>query len=111
MCIRDRAEKQKRLFGHTFRWVPETAYGKADWDFILKGFLDVGSTIQTDRLSFEQDDTLVGIGIGAELQFKQNITLRADWGFAMNEIENEVDSGDNRCLLYTSDAADERSSV
>jgi hemolysin activation/secretion protein len=90
------AEKQKRLFGHTFRWVPETAYGKADWDFILKGFLDVGSTIQTDRLSFEQDDTLVGIGIGAELQFKQNITLRADWGFAMNEIENEVDSGDNR---------------
>ncbi|HEV8293523.1 MAG TPA: hypothetical protein VGP94_16420, partial [Tepidisphaeraceae bacterium] len=89
-------EKQKRLFGKTFRWVPEAPYGKADWDLIFKGFLDVGKTIQTDRLSFEQNDTLVGAGVGVELQFKQNATLRLDWGFALNEIKNEVDSGDNR---------------
>jgi hypothetical protein len=31
-----------------------------------------------------------------ELQFKQNATLRVDWGFAMNDIQNEVKSGDNR---------------
>ena len=37
-------EKQKRLFGKTFRWVPEAPYGKADWDLIFKGFLDVGKS-------------------------------------------------------------------
>jgi hemolysin activation/secretion protein len=63
---------------------------------IFKGFLDVGKTIQKDRLSFEQNDTLVGIGVGAELQFKQNATLRVDWGFALSDVQNEVDSGDNR---------------
>jgi hemolysin activation/secretion protein len=89
-------ERQKRLFGRPFRWVPEAPYGKADWDFILKGFLDVGKTIQTDRLGFENNDTLVGAGVGVELQFKQNATLRVDWGFALSSIENEVNSGDNR---------------
>jgi len=89
-------EKQKRLFGKPFRWVPEAPYGKADWDLIFKGFLDVGKTIQTDRLGFENDDTLVGAGVGVEVQFKQNVTLRLDWGFALNEIQNEVDSGENR---------------
>ncbi|HEV8606024.1 MAG TPA: ShlB/FhaC/HecB family hemolysin secretion/activation protein, partial [Tepidisphaeraceae bacterium] len=89
-------ERQKRLFGKPFRWVPESAYGKADWDLILKGFLDVGKTIQTDKLSFENDDTLVGAGVGVEVQFKQNVTLRADWGFALSDIEGEVDTGDNR---------------
>jgi hemolysin activation/secretion protein len=90
-------EKQKpKLFGKNFRWRPEAQYGKADWDLIFKGFLDVGKTIQTDRLSFETNDTLIGTGVGVELQFKQNATLRLDWGFALNEIQNEVDSGDNR---------------
>src|SRR3989440_4052338 len=89
-------EKQKRLFGRPFRWVPEAPYGKADWDLILKAFLDAGKTIQTDRLGFENNDTLVGTGVGVELQFKQNMTLRLDWGFALSSIENEVNSGDNR---------------
>jgi hemolysin activation/secretion protein len=56
----------------------------------------VGKTIQTDKLGFENDDTLVGAGVGVEVQFKQNVTLRLDWGFALNEIENLVDSGENR---------------
>jgi hypothetical protein len=34
--------------------------------------------------------------VGVELQFKQNATLRLDWGFALSEIKNEVDTGDNR---------------
>ena len=89
-------EEQRKLFGKPFRWGPEAPYGKADWDLIFKGFLDVGEAIQTDRLSFEQNDTLVGLGVGVELQFKQNATLRLDWGFALSDIENLVDSGDNR---------------
>jgi hemolysin activation/secretion protein len=89
-------QQQRKLFGKPFRWVPEAAYGKADWDLILKAFFDVGTTIQTDRLGFEQDDTLIGTGVGVELQFKQNLTLRLDWGFVLSEIENEVDVGDNR---------------
>ena len=76
--------------------MPEAPYGKADWDLIFKGFLDVGKTIQKDRLAFEENDTLVGAGVGVEVQFKQNATLRLDWGFALNDIQNEVNSGDNR---------------
>jgi len=91
-----KVEKQRQLFGQPFRWQPEAPYGKADWDLILKGFLDVGKTIQTDRLSFENDDTLVGAGVGVELQIKQNFTIRLDWGFALSEVEGETDVGDNR---------------
>jgi len=64
---------------------------------IFKGFLDVGKTIQTDRLPFENNDTLIGAGVGVELQFKQNMTIRADWGFALHSIDDpKVDTGDNR---------------
>ena len=38
----------------------------------------------------------MGAGVGVEVQFKQNATLRLDWGFALNDIPNEVNSGDNR---------------
>ena len=90
------ANQDKRIMGRPFRWRPEAAYGKADWDLIFKGFVDVGQTVQTDKLSFEEDDTLVGVGVGVELQFKQNATLRLDWGFALSDVGNEVNSGDNR---------------
>ena len=85
-----------KLFNQPFRWAPQAPYGKADWDLILKGFLDVGQTIQKDRLAFEENDTLVGIGVGAEVQFKQYATLRVDWGFALSDVGEEVKSGDNR---------------
>ena len=44
--------------------------------------MDVGRTDISDRLSFEDNDTLVGVGIGFEFLFKRNLNVRVDWGFA-----------------------------
>lgn len=72
-----------------FKWAPQQAYGRPDWDLILRTFLDAGQTYNADRLGFENDETLVGVGVGAELQVKQNLSVRVDWGFALTELEGQ----------------------
>jgi len=84
------------LFGQEFRWAPQQVYGRADWDLIFRGFVDVARTLNTDRLIFEQDDTLIGAGVGVELLVKRNLNLRVDWGFALKGLEDRVSSGSNR---------------
>lgn len=98
--------------GTQFRWVPQGPYGRADWDLIFKGFFDIGSAINSDVKAFEENQTLSGAGVGIEFQFKRNLSIRADWGFALNTINEDptkggqlVNSGDNRLhvvatLLY-----------
>ncbi len=84
------------LFGQPFRWAPQYTYGQTDWDLILRGFVDVARVLNTDRQAFEQNDTLVGAGIGLEFQYKRNVNLRLDWGHALKSVDNRVDSGSNR---------------
>jgi hypothetical protein len=85
------------LFGEPFRYAPQFVYGTPDWDLILKGFLDVGTTDISDQLSFEDSDTLVGAGVGVELLYRRNLNVRLDWGFALEELEDRgVASGANR---------------
>ena len=84
------------FLGKPFRMVPQYPYGRADWDLILRGFLDIGRTINSDRLAFEEDDTLVGIGWGIELQYKTNVNVRMDWGWALESIPGEVTSGSSQ---------------
>jgi hemolysin activation/secretion protein len=84
------------LFGQTFRYKPQTAYGRADWDLILKAFVDAAKTFNSESISGENDDTLIGAGVGAEFLFRRNLSVRVDWGIALEEIENEVSSGSNR---------------
>jgi len=84
------------LFGENFRYKPQAAYGRADWDLILKGFVDAGKVFNSNKTSFERDDELVGAGIGLELLFKQNLTIRADYGWALKEVPGEVKSGSSR---------------
>jgi len=85
------------FFGDPFRWVPQQAYGNADWDLILKGFVDVGRTIISDVQGAEPEETLIGVGIGAELQIKSNFNLRVDWGVALEDVPSAgIDSGSNR---------------
>lgn len=84
------------LFGSTFRYKPQQPYGRADWDLVLKGFLDIGRAVNSNRESFERDNTLIGTGVGAELLFKRNFSLRIDWGVALDEIEDTVSAGSNR---------------
>jgi hemolysin activation/secretion protein len=85
------------LFGETFRYRPQQPYGRADWDLILKGFVDGGKTINAKRKSYEHDETLIGAGVGAEFLFKRNFSIRLDWGWALETLENKtVTSGSNR---------------
>lgn len=86
----------RELLGQAFRWAPQQIYGRPDWDLVLKGFVDIGRTYISDRFAFESEETLIGLGVGAELLIKRNVNLRVDWGFAMDGIDNRVHSGSNR---------------
>ena len=97
-----------QFFGSPFRVGPTRPFDTTDWDLIFKGFLDVGRTRYNDRFGlFEQNNTLVGAGVGVEFQLLQNFNLRVDWGFALHDVDGteRVDSGDSRVhisatLLY-----------
>jgi hemolysin activation/secretion protein len=86
------------LFGQPFRWKPQYAYGPTDWDLVFKVFIDAARVTNSDRMSFEVDDTLVGAGVGAEFSLTRRLNLRADLGFALLELQdaaggNTVDAG------------------
>ncbi len=86
----------RELFGEPFRTAPQYVYGLPDWDLILRAFMDIGRTWNHDALSFEEDETLIGAGVGAEFVFKRNLNLRVDWGFALRDVDSaNVDSGSN----------------
>ena len=74
------------LFGEPFRFVPQTVYGRPDWDLILRGFFDIGRTFISNRLPVETEATLMGTGIGVELQIKNNLDVRIDWGIALRDV-------------------------
>jgi hypothetical protein len=84
------------LFGKTFRYKPQAPYGRADWDLVLKGFFDAGRTIISSPQPGEEDQTLLGTGVGFEFLYRRNLSIRVDWGVALEEIENEVSAGSNR---------------
>lgn len=87
----------RELFGEPFRSAPQFVYGSPDWDLVLKGFVDFGATDNSDRLNFEVNETLIGIGVGVDFLYKRNLNVRVDWGFAMEELESvDVNSGSNR---------------
>jgi hemolysin activation/secretion protein len=90
--------KELGWFGPDFRWQPQSDFGRADWDWVLKAFIDVAQSRVNDKLTGEDDYSLVGAGIGTEVQWRRNLTMRLDWGFALNEVDdpaNPVDSGNN----------------
>ena len=89
------------FFGTPFRFAPQYKYGPVDWDLILKAFVDVGVTSNSDRKSFEEDNTLVGVGVGAELALSRHFRARVDLGVALDDAETiggrvENESGDVR---------------
>jgi hemolysin activation/secretion protein len=93
------------LWERRFRYSPQQVYGRPDWDLIARAFFDAAQVWSTDKLPFEEDHTLAGTGVGIELQYKQNLNIRVDWGFALIGIRDEVSAGENRVhvsatLLY-----------
>lgn len=83
------------FLGKPFRFAPEQRYGRPDWDLIFRGFVDAARITNNNKQSFESDETLIGAGVGAELQFRQNVSLRVDWGFALRDAAG-TNAGDNR---------------
>ncbi|MGQ0627051.1 MAG: hypothetical protein ACT4PL_03005 [Phycisphaerales bacterium] len=86
------------FLGKPFRFAPQQAYGRPDWDLILRGFLDVAKTFNSERLSFEDDQSLVGAGAGIELLFNRevNLDMRLDLGVALDAVEGKAEAGDIR---------------
>jgi hemolysin activation/secretion protein len=83
--------------GKPFKWAPQQVYGRPDWDLVLRAFLDAGITRNSQRLPFERNETLIGAGVGAELLVMTNLSVRADWGFALSDLDNGLgEAGDNR---------------
>jgi hemolysin activation/secretion protein len=90
----------REMFGEPFRTAPQYVYGHPDWDLVLKGFLDIGHSIISEPFSFEDDETLIGAGIGIELLYRRNLNVRLDWGFALEDLDGrDVNSGSNRLHL------------
>ena len=91
-----------RILGQPFRFRPQHVYGMTDWDFVLKGFFDVGKTVCHDRLPLPLEDNrlLMGTGVGFELRLLRNLAVQLDYGVALRGIdEREVDAGDQRVHL------------
>ncbi|MBT8486763.1 MAG: hypothetical protein KJO43_14375 [Phycisphaerae bacterium] len=85
------------FLGDTFRSAPQYVYGVPDWDLILKGFVDYGRVLISDRFSFENNETLLSAGVGIEFLFRRNLSLRVDWGWVLEDLPNEgVNDGSNR---------------
>ncbi|MFM9996881.1 MAG: ShlB/FhaC/HecB family hemolysin secretion/activation protein [Phycisphaerales bacterium] len=76
-----------RLFSDSFRYRPQQPYGRADWDLVARAFVDAGWTWNSEKLGFEDDEGLVGVGVGLEFAVKRNLSLRLDWGVALTDTE------------------------
>ncbi len=82
------------LFRKPFRVAPQWVYGRPDWDLIVRGFFDYGRVVQSDKLFFERDFTLMGAGAGVEVEYRRYIMARLDWGYALRDVGSLVDEGD-----------------
>lgn len=94
-------EELGTLAGRPFRTRRTQPYGAADWDAIFRGFVDVARVTSTDvNTASESNDTLVGVGVGAEARLKNNLTVRVDYGVALSGVgegaTRRADAGDSR---------------
>lgn len=100
-------EPRGTVFGQPFKVAPQQPFGRPDWDLIFRGFVDAGRVIVNDAELFEEDETLIGAGVGLELQFLRNISGRVDLGFALQDVEDgsgevQGEAGDARLhVLFT----------
>lgn len=88
-----------RYFGQDFRYHPSEPMGFTDWDLALSAFFDIGRTVKNEKLPGETDNSLSSVGVGAEFSLRSNVSLRLDWGFALQDLQdgsNTVDAGDSR---------------
>jgi hemolysin activation/secretion protein len=90
-------QQETRLFGDTFRMVPEQVYGFPDWDFIVKVFSDAGYIVNQDRIdTLETNESLWSVGTGVEVQLRRNLRMQVDYGYALLGLDSgEADRGNH----------------
>lgn len=91
------------LLGQPFRFSPQRQFGRTDWDLVLKAFLDMAHTHHNDSGrsdGVEEDETLLGAGIGLELLLKRNVSFRADWAVALRDAV-DVTNGSSQFHFVT----------
>ncbi len=86
-----------------FRAAPQQVYGVPDWDLIVRGFFDIGRTIKHKQTAGEMNDTLMGIGVGVELNVLDRLILSFDWGSALSRARKgtiiEIDKGSSEAYF------------
>lgn len=84
------------LWGRPFRLRPQEPYGDPDWSLMIKGFVDAAHVVNSDRLAFESNDSLLSAGVGLEFSFWQSFSVRVDYGIALRGTDDdEVEAGDS----------------
>jgi hemolysin activation/secretion protein len=93
--------QEATLLGRPFRTRPTQVYNFPDWDFVIKGFIDVGQVFSHDlNAGIETDDTLIGAGVGAELWVRRNARFRLDAATALSELDSGLaDEGNQEIHL------------
>jgi hemolysin activation/secretion protein len=98
--FRPRKNATVKIFGQPLRWAPREPKGDAEWDFVLRGFYDVGQTTVNERRHFERNYLIMGAGCGAELVMWQNLFVRADWAVGLRAA-NGIRSGNRQFYFST----------
>jgi hemolysin activation/secretion protein len=101
------SRKPVRLpFLGSVRVTPQQVYGRADWDLMLRAFADAGRSFRNRRAQplgpSERDETLVGAGVGIELQLGSQLRARLDWARSLKAVgagAGRVDSGNDEFHL------------
>lgn len=98
--LKPRKNATIRLFGQKLQWAPSEPKGDAEWDFVMRGFYDVGQTTVNQRRHFEKNYLIMGSGVGAELILWQNLFIRADWAVGLRAA-NGISSGNRQFYFST----------
>ena len=84
------------LLGRPFRVAPQHTFGYPDWDLQLKAFVDWGRVENSDQLNYENDETLLGAGLGIDLQILSNLNASLEWGRALKDLDSQgIDKGND----------------
>ncbi len=70
-----------------FRARPQYDYTFADWDLVLKAFVDYGHVSHEGTDLFESTESLLGAGAGFELRVQRYLTARVEYGVALDDVQ------------------------
>ncbi len=82
-----------------FQARPRTVYARADWDLILKAFMD-GAELwyaedDLDKEDFQRDEDLFAVGVGAELQFMRYLRAGVDLAWPRSKLADGSEGSDD----------------